>query len=74
MIENNKIEFVDGLMYYKGIKLDISREIIQEMNSWSLYPEGKKEASKLILESYKRCLRLHREEILKNILNDTNRN
>jgi hypothetical protein len=71
MIENNKIEFTDGIMYYKGIKLDISREIIQELrnNHW-----GKKEASKLILESYKRCLRLHREEILKNILNDTNRN
>ena len=71
MIENNKIEFTDGIMYYKGIKLDISREIIQELrnNHW-----GKKESSKLILESYKRCLRLHREEILKNILNDTNRN
>ena len=71
MIENNKIEFTDGLMYYKGIKLDISREIIQELHN---NPWGKKEASKLILESYKRCLRLHREEILKNILNDTNRN
>jgi hypothetical protein len=71
MIENNRIEFTDGLMYYKGIKLDISREVVQELhnNHW-----GKKEASKLILESYKRCLRLHREEILKNILNDTNRN
>ena len=69
MIENNKIEFVDGFMYYKGIKLDISREVIQELRYMD-----KKEASKLILESYKRCLRLHREEILKNILNDTNRN
>ena len=29
MIENNKIEFTNGIMYYKGIKLDISREIIQ---------------------------------------------
>ena len=36
MIENNKIEFTDGIMYYKGIKLDISREIIQELrnNHW----------------------------------------
>lgn len=60
MIENNKIEFTDGLMYYKGIKLDISREIIQELHSYNHW--GKKEASKLILESYKRCLR-----VIKNI-------
>ena len=73
MIENNRIEFTDGIMYYKGIKLDISREIIQEFHQFDNH-WGKKEASKLILESYKRCLRLHREEILKNILNDTNRN
>lgn len=73
MIEKDKIKWIkepDGVTqaHYKGVKLDLSPEIIQDMYHGFLITE--KEIEKIISDSYLRCLRLHREKLLKDLLND----
>ena len=67
MIERNKIEFKEHNFWYKGIKLDISSEMIQYLHHNTISTET---AEKAIKESYERNLRIHRENLLKTILND----
>lgn len=73
MIEKNKIEWIEhstegAQVYYKGVKLDISPETLQDIHHGFLITE--KEAEKIISDSYQRCLRFHREQRLKELLND----
>lgn len=76
MIDKNKIKWIkqDGRTqaHYKGVKLDLSPETIQDMYHGIFTTE--KEIEKIILDSYERCLRIHREKLLKDLLNDKNRN
>lgn len=76
MIEKDKIKWIkqpDGRTqaHYKGVKLDLSPEIIQDMYHGVFTTE--KEIEKIISDSYQRCLRVHREKLLKDLLNDKNR-
>lgn len=72
MIEKDKIKWIkqDGRTqaHYKGVKLDLSPEIIQDMYHGVFTTE--KEIEKIISDSYQRCLRIHRENKLKELLND----
>lgn len=73
MIEKNQIKWIkepDGITqaHYKGVKLDLSPEIIQDMYHGILITE--KEIEKIISDSYQRCLIIHRENKLKELLND----
>lgn len=76
MIDKNKIKWIkqDGRTqaHYKGVKLDLSPETIQDMYHGIFTTE--KEIETIILDSYERCLRIHREKLLKDLLNDKNRN
>lgn len=72
MIEKDKIKWIkepDGLTqaHYKGVKLDLSPEIIQDMFHGVLITE--KEIELIILDSYKRNLSSHREQLLNKLLN-----
>lgn len=72
MIEKDKIKWIkepDGLTqaHYKGVKLDLSPEIIQNMYHGVLITE--KEIEVIILDSYRRNLRSHREQLLNKLLN-----
>ena len=81
MIEKDKIKFIKddnpeetgvyGQIYYKEVRLDLSVETIQDMHHGSITEE---DGEKAILNSYKRCLRIHREKILNDLLNEKNRN
>ena len=72
MIEKDEIKWIkepDGLTqaYYKGVKLDLSPEIIQDMYHEVFITE--KEIELIILDSYRRNLRPHREQLLNKLLN-----
>jgi len=72
MIEKDKIKWIkepDGLTraQYKGVKLDLSPEIIQDMYHGVLITE--KEIELIIIDSYKRNLSSHREQLLNKLLN-----
>lgn len=77
MIERDKIKWIKdenpeetgtyGQIYYKGVRLDLSIEIIQEIGTGYV---SEKTVEGFILESYERCLRPHREQLLKDLLND----
>ncbi len=72
MIEKDKIKWIkgpDGLTqaHYKRVKLDLSPEIIQNMYHGVLITE--KEIELIILDSYRRNLRSHREQLLNKLLN-----
>lgn len=72
MIEKDKIKWIkgpDGLTqaHYKRVKLDLSPEIIQDMHHGFLITE--KEIEVIILDSYRRNLRPHREQLLNKLLN-----
>jgi hypothetical protein len=81
MIEKDQIKWIKddnpeetgvyGQIYYKEVRLDLSVETIQDMQHGSITEE---ECEKAILNSYKRCLRIHREKILNDLLNEKNRN
>ena len=71
MIEKDKIEWVkepDGRTqaHYKGVKLDLSPEMIQNMYHGILYSE--REIEIIIYDSYQKNLRIHREHKLRQIL------
>lgn len=76
MIEKNKIKWIKddnpeetgvyGQIYYKEVRLDLSVETIQDMQHDTITEE---ECEKIILKSYERCLRLHREKILNELIN-----
>ena len=72
MIEKDKIKWIkepDGLTqaHYKGVKLDLSPEIIQDMYHGVFITE--KEIELIILDSYKINLSSHREQLLNKLLN-----
>jgi hypothetical protein len=74
MIEKDKIKWIEdenskggGDIWYKDVKLDLSLEIIQSIMT-------EEELDKSISDAYEKCLRLQREKILKNILNDKDGN
>ena len=67
MIEENKFEFKENQLWYKGVKLDLSSEMIQDLHHNTISEET---AEKSIKESYEKNLRIHRENLLKTILND----
>lgn len=72
MIEKDKIKWIkepDGLTqaHYKGVKLDLSPEIMQDMYHGLLITE--KEIESIILDSYKTNLRYRREQLLNKLLN-----
>ena len=70
MIERNKIEFKEHNFWYKGIKLDISSEMIQYLHHNTISePHFLETAEKAIKESYERNLRLHREKLLNELIN-----
>lgn len=79
MLEKNQIKWIKdenpeqtgtyGQIYYKEVRLDLSVETIQSIYYRSFSEE---EVQKIILNSYKRCLRLHREKLLKQLLDDKN--
>lgn len=78
MIEKDKIKWIEdenskggGDIWYKDVKLDLSTETIQGMYHGSITEE---ELDKVISDAYEKCLRLQREKILKNILNDKDGN
>jgi hypothetical protein len=81
MIEKDQIKWIKddnpeetgvyGQIYYKEVRLDLSVETIQDIHHGSITEE---ECEKAILNSYKRCLRIHREKILNDLLNEKNRN
>lgn len=75
MIDKDKIKWIkqDGRTqaHYKGVKLDLSPETIQDMHHGVFTTE--KEIEKIISDSYQRCLRVHREQLLKQLLDDKNR-
>lgn len=74
MIEKNQIKWIKddnpeetgtyGQIYYKWVRLDLSVETIQGMHHGSLTEE---EIETIISQSYKRCLRIHREKLLKDL-------
>jgi hypothetical protein len=72
MIEKDKIKWIkqDGRTqaHYKGLKLDLSAETIQDIYHGVIITE--KEIEKIISDSYQRCLRIHREKLLKQLLDD----
>lgn len=80
MIEKNRIKWIKdsdseetgtyGQIYYKDVRLDLSPETIQSIYHGSISEEA---FEKIILDSYVRCLRIHREKLLKDLLNDKNR-
>ena len=72
MIEKDKIKWIkepDGVTqaHYKGVKLDLSPEIIQDMYHGVFITE--KEIELIILDSYKINLSSHREQLLNKLLN-----
>ena len=72
MIEKDEIKWIkepDGLTqaHYKGVKLDLSPEIIQDMYHGVFITE--KEIELIILDSYKINLSSHREQLLNKLLN-----
>lgn len=81
MLEKNQIRWIKdenpeetgtyGQIYYKEVRLDLSVETIQSIYFRSFSEE---EVQTIILDSYKRCLRPHREKLLKQVLDDKNRN
>lgn len=80
MIEKDQIKWIKddnpeetgayGQIYYKEVRLDLSAETIQSIYNCYFTEE---EIETIISNSYKRCLRIHREKILKDLLNDKNR-
>ena len=80
MIEKDQIKWIKddnpeetgtyGQIYYKKVRLDLSVETIQNMHHGSITEE---EVETVISNSYKRCLRIHREQLLNDLLNDKNR-
>jgi hypothetical protein len=80
MIEKNRIKWIKddnpeetgiyGQIYYKDVRLDLSPETIQDIYHCSFTEE---DLETIILNSYERCLRIHRENLLKDLLNDKNR-
>lgn len=80
MIEKDRVKWIKdenpdetgtyGQVYYKGVRLDLSVETIQSIYNRSFTEEM---VETIILDSYTRCLRLHREKLLKDLLNDKNR-
>jgi hypothetical protein len=80
-MEKNKIKWIKddnpeetgtyGQIYYKEVRLDLSVETIQDIYHGSITEE---DLEKIILNSYERCLRLHREKILNDLINEKNRN
>jgi hypothetical protein len=79
MIEKDQIKWIKdnpeetgtyGQIYYKGVRLDLSAETIQSIYYRSFSEE---EVQTIISDSYKRCLRIHREKLLKQVLDDKNR-
>lgn len=88
MIEKDKIKWIEdenskggGDIWYKDVKLDLSAEIIQRIRylyklSTFMYHGSitEEELDKVISDAYEKCLRLQREKILKNILNDKDGN
>lgn len=81
MIETNHIKWIKdenpeetgtyGQIYYKEVRLDLSSETIQSIYYRSFSEE---EVQTIISDSYKRCLRMQREKLLKQVLDDKNRN
>lgn len=79
MIEKDQIKWIKddnpeqtgtyGQIYYKKVRLDLSVETIQDIHHGSITEE---EIEKVISNSYKRCLRIHREQLLNDLLNDKN--
>jgi len=67
MIKKDKFEFKENQLWYKGVKLDLSSEMIQDLHHNIISEET---AEKAIKESYEKNLRIHRENLLKTILND----
>lgn len=75
MIEKDQIKWIKdkypeqtgtyGQVYYKGVRLDLSVETIQDTHHGSITEE---EFGKVISNSYKRCLGIHREKLLKDLL------
>lgn len=80
MIEKDQIKWIKdknpeetgtyGQIYYKSVRLDLRVEIIQSIYFKNFTEE---QVENIILDSYERCLRLHREQLLKDLLNDKNR-
>ncbi len=66
MIEKDKFEWKENKLWYKGIQLDLSPEMIQEIATDFI---SKETAEKAIKESYERNLRLHREKLLNDLIN-----
>ena len=60
----------DYMLQDKGVRLDLSVETIQDTHHGSITEE---EFGKVISNSYKRCLGIHREKLLKDLLNDKNK-
>lgn len=79
MIEKNRIKWIKdnnpeetgtyGQIYYKKVRLDLSAETIQSICCRSFTEEM---AETIISQSYKRCLRTHREKLLNDLLNERN--
>lgn len=79
MIEKNRVKWIKdenpdetgtyGQIYYKEVRLDLSVETIQGIHHGSLTEE---EIETIILDSYERCLRIHREKLLNDLLNERN--
>jgi hypothetical protein len=75
MIEKDKIKWIKdkypdqtgvyGQIYYKEVRLDLSVETIQDIHHGSITEE---EIETVISNSYKRCLRIHREQLLNDLL------
>jgi hypothetical protein len=79
MIEKDKIKWIKdenpdetgtyGQIYYKEVRLDLSVETIQSIYYRSFTEEV---VGTIISQSYKRCLRIHREKLLNDLLNERN--
>lgn len=79
MLEKNQIKWIKdenpeetgtyGQIYYKDVRLDLSVETIQSIYYRSFTEEM---VESIISQSYKRCLRMHREKLLKDLLNERN--
>jgi len=70
MIETKKIKWIDNNLYYNGIKLNLKPETIQDISAGSI---TKEEAEKIIYDEYNKQLRVHREKILNDILNENDK-
>jgi hypothetical protein len=70
MIETKKIKWIDNNLYYNGIKLNLKLETIQDISAGSI---TKEEAEKIIYDEYNKQLRVHREKILNDILNENDK-